>query len=121
MTDLVAYAEKMRGLATEQDLKRRALLGAEVALDNCKAVEIELGIVPLGGYDRERISTRVVKHALVFEYDGNEVPYVETIVELFIEGPCNQGNSLPFNRPIGTYRLITLICGAYDGDFLILD
>lgn len=117
----VIYAEKLRALAAEHDLVRRALIGAETALDNCKLCETELAIVPLGGVEREKICARFVKHAFIFEYAGKDVPYVETNVELYTE-EARSGRSLrPFTRPIGTYKLITSTEGADEDDFLILD
>lgn len=115
------YAEKLRALASEHNLVSRALRGTEVALDNWKVCDIEVGIVPLDGSDREKIRARFVKHAFVFEYIERVAPYIETIVELYTEEAPSAGRLSTFDRPIGSYKLITSIQGDDVDDFLILD
>ena len=123
---LLLFADKLRVFANGENLISRALEGCEVAIRNCQLSEIELGIRPLNGWDFEQIQKRFVKHSLVFEYEGKESPYIETLVELFVRKPHKTKNKIKEYEsvtewPIGTYRFITSTNGVHDDDFLIFD
>ncbi len=118
---LTTFVEYLNSYAAEQNLISQARAGCDLALHNCEQEDKALGIRPLRGWRREVILIRFIKHALVFKYEGHSLPYIETVLELYVESPKRRSASIPFEWPIGYYRLITMLDGRVDDDYLVLE
>jgi hypothetical protein len=120
---LKLLSAKLQEHAIRLDLERLALDGCDLALRNCLRDDIAMGIEPLGGWPIEQIQRRFVKNALVFHYEGWDHVYVETVIGLYVRDPVEAGpkKELPFDWPIGTYRLMTSEDGEFDDDSLVIN
>ena len=73
----------------------------------------------LGGWSLEEIELHFERCALVFDHGILSYPFVETRLGLYVAdstGVCFRGL-----RPVGHYRLITLLDGTDDDDYFVLD
>ena len=103
----------MLGLADAHNLRRRAEESCREWLRS-SAEEGDLGELSLSD-----IQVVFERCALVFDHGVLVYPFVETRLGLYVPDPsgvCFRGL-----RPIGHYRLITLLDGTADDDYFVLD
>jgi hypothetical protein len=103
----------MLALAEAHDLRRRAE-------ENCRKwlrTAAEEG--DLGSRTVEEIRLVFERCALVFDHGVLSYPFVETRLGLYLDDPG--GVRFRGLRPIGHYRLITLLDGTDDDDYFVLD
>lgn len=100
--ELGALVQVLQKAATAQSLSERAM-------DACKHVLAASELHPLG-WDIEETHLELKRIAMVFQNTKLGYPYIETTLTINVHG----------NR-VGTYRLITLLNGEVDDDYLSLD
>jgi len=103
----------MLGLAEAQDLRRRA----EAACRQWLRTADEEG--DLGGLSPGDIQVVFERCALVFDHGVLSYPFVETRLGMYVADPS--GVYFRGLRPVGHYRLITLLDGTADDDYFVLD
>ncbi len=103
----------MLGLADAHDLRRRAEATCRQWL-RVSAAEGDLGV--LSPADIQVVFERC---SLVFDHGILSYPFLETRLGLYVADPsglCFRGL-----RPVGHYRLITLLDGTEDDDYFVLE
>jgi hypothetical protein len=106
-------------LAGEQGLRDCAVAACREALLNCAVEERELGLQELGGWSIEEIELHFDKCSVVFSHGVLNHPYIDTQIGLYIK---DDGGVVFRNlNPIGTYRLITMLDGEINDDYLVID
>ena len=103
----------MLGLADAHDLRRRA----EASCWQWLRSSAEEG--GLGGLSPADIQMVFERCALVFDHGILSYPFVETRLGLYVADPA--GVYFRGLRPVGHYRLITLLDGTTDDDYFELD
>jgi|GEM_PF-4256664 len=103
----------------QQQVHEQSLAACRTALINCAEEDREVGEIPLKGWKLEDIQLRFARHALIFEHHTLPYPFIETRIVLYIYDPASYHDN--HERPIGDYRLITLLDGTIDDDYLVLD
>jgi hypothetical protein len=101
----------MRVFATAHDLRRSAELSCRQSLRSAA----EEG--DLAGLSPETVQLVFERCALVFDHGELDYPFVETRFGLYVPDPT----SFRDRRRVGHYRLITLLDGRVDDDYLVLD
>ena len=114
--------ETARILESRLDMQRLI----DEAIENCKvslvnSAQDDLGVneVPLKGWRLEQIQIRFHKQSLVFKHGVLSYPYIDTQIGLYVED--DSGVYLEGLKSIGHYRMITLLDGRADDDYLVLD
>ena len=104
---------EMLALAVTHDLRRRAEASCRMGLSS---PDLEAELVGLTPADIQIVFERCT---LVFDHGMLSHPFVETRLGLYVPDP----SGLYFRglRPIGHYRLITLLDGTDEDDYLVLD
>jgi hypothetical protein len=110
MMDVVAA---MLALARDQDLPRRAEETCWVWLRSA----FEEG--SLAGLSPADVRVEFERSALIFDHGLLNYPFVETGLGLDVTD--STGAYFRDMRPIGQYRLITLLDGTVDDDYFVLD
>lgn len=95
----------LTGLATAQNLRTRAIEGCRLWLANSTEDETDW----LDGWTAEQIESRFRSCSLVFDHPIG-YPFVDTRLDLYAQ-----------ERLIGYYRFITLLDGAFDEEYLVID
>jgi hypothetical protein len=103
----------MLALADAHDLRRRA----EASCRQWLCLSAEEG--DLGRLSLADIQVVFERCALVFDHGIRSDPFVETRLGLFVSDPT--GLYFRGLRPVGHYRLITLLDGTADDDDFVLD
>ncbi len=114
--DIVGY---LQAWADQQQLQKRALEACRAALINCLQEDLEVGAVPLNGWKLEDIQLRFARHALIFAHQALPYLFIETRIVLYVHDAASFDQD--HERQIGSYRLITLLDGTTDDDYLVLD
>jgi hypothetical protein len=102
----------MRALADRHDLQGRA----ETSCRECLRTASADG--DLDGLAAEKIRVVYERSALVFDHGVLGHPFVETRLGLYVDASEEWHRGL---RPVGHYRLITLLDGTDEDDYLIMD
>ena len=100
-------------LVRDQDLRRRAEETCWAWLRSA----FEEG--DLSGLSPEDVRIEFERCALIFDHGQLDHPFVETRLGLYVTDPT--GVHFRDLRPIGHYRLITLLDGTDDDDYFVLD
>ncbi len=101
----------MRSFATTHDLRREAELCCRQSLRSAA----EEG--DLDGLSPEHVQVVFERCSLVFDHGELSYPFVETRFGLYVPDPtCFRDQ-----RRVGHYRLITLLDGRVDDDYLVLE
>lgn len=103
----------MLELANAQDLRQRA----EASCRQWLRLSANGG--DLGGLSLADIQMVFERCALVFDHGILSYPFVETRLGLYVADPT--GMYFRGLRPVGHYRLITLLDGTADDDYFVLD
>ena len=103
----------MLALADTHDLRRQA----EASCRQCLRSSAEEG--ELGGLSLADVQVLFERCALVFDHGVLSYPFVETRLGLYVPDPT--GVYFRGLRPIGHYRLITLLDGTAVDDYFVLD
>jgi hypothetical protein len=103
----------MLSLATTHNLRQRA----EESCRTCLRIAAEEG--DLGDRSPEDIELVFERCALVFDHGVLSYPFIETRIGLYVPDPT--GVYFRGLRPVGHYRLITLLDGTDDDDYFVLD
>ncbi|NEO87518.1 MAG: hypothetical protein F6J87_25140 [Spirulina sp. SIO3F2] len=109
----------LKGLANQQSLKETALKFCQEGLRQCILDDVEMGEPPLNGWSLDEIKLRCDHISLVFEHDILDYPYIETKINLYVDDPTDF--YFKALKPIGHYRLITLLNGEIDDTYLVID
>lgn len=102
----------MLGLAATHDLRRRA----EASCRECIRAASEEG--DLGGLSPADLQIVFRRCVLAFDHGILSYPFVETALDLCVADPT--GVYFRGLRPVGSYRLITLLDGTVDDDYFVL-
>lgn len=105
--------------AEQYHIVAMAHTACQQALHNSMREDEELGLVPLCGWHYQDIHLQFDSQALVFSSSRLSYPYIDTRIGLYVrtdrryyhEGKC----------PIGYYRLITLLDGTIEDDYLVVE
>jgi uncharacterized protein YggL (DUF469 family) len=103
----------------DNKLIETALESCGEALKNCVQEEEELGIVPLNGYSIDEIQLHFEKASLVYKHGILDYPFIDTQIGLYVDAPA--GIYFRDIDRIGYYRLITMLNGEVDDDYLVID
>lgn len=95
------------------------MTACRTALINAATDDVAVGDVPLKGWKLADIHLRFARHALIFEHSRLPYAFLETRIVLYVHDPTSSDNN--HEQPIGEYRLITLLDGTIDDDYLVLD
>lgn len=105
----------LAALASQQNLRSQAVEGC----DKWLRAGAEEGADGLGGWAAEEIVPRFASCSLVFEHGILDYPFIETRLELYVQD--DSGVCFRDLRPIGYYRLITLLDGTADDDYFVIE
>jgi hypothetical protein len=108
-----AAVAAMLALAEAHDLRRRA----EETCRKWLQTAAEEG--DLGSRTVEEVRVVFERCALVFDHGVLSYPFLETRLGLYLDDP--DGAWFRGLRPIGHYRLVTLLDGKDDDDYFVLD
>ncbi len=105
-------------LAADRALQDRAIESCQQSLQNCMLEERELGLQALGGWSLEEIELHFEKCSLVFSHKQIEYPFIDTQIGLYIKDVDGGWSDRLIS--IGSYRLLTLLDGTIDDDYLVI-
>jgi hypothetical protein len=116
MEDLLNAVRALRLASQRHDLMRRAT-------ESCRAFLLDSateGRLPpdKGGWNIDAIEMRFKSQSLVFAHGLLSYPFMETMFDLYVR---DQSGMYPEGREIGSYRLITLLDGRAEDDYLVID
>lgn len=101
-------------LAASQDLRARAEAGCRESIRSTLADGDDLR-----GWSVEEIEMHFHNSSLTFDHGILDYPYIDTRLGLYVRDLS--GVYFLGLRPIGSYRLITLLDGTDDDDYFVLD
>ena len=101
-------------LAASQDLRARAEAGCRESIRSTLADGDDLR-----GWSVEEIEMHFQRSSLTFDHGILNYPYIDTRLGLYVRDLS--GVHFLGLRPIGSYRLITLLDGTDDDDYFVLD
>ncbi|MEM8641725.1 MAG: hypothetical protein AAGG51_23345 [Cyanobacteria bacterium P01_G01_bin.54] len=117
--EMAQVVTTLKGLADQQALKMNALQSCHQALKQCILDDREVGEKELGGWLLDEIKLHFDKISLVFEHDILKYPYTDTKIGLYVDDPTSV--YLRALKPIGHYRLITLLNGEVEDTYLVIE